>query len=195
MQGEILANEWNENKAILDKNNDDILQYILLKGTTNSDVSTERSNSVIEKLKDSGINLRELATVDAFWDKDFAESATDSLYLKYDGTIEAIISNNDAMAIGAVASLQKHGYNKGDPSKYISVVGIDGLKEAKELVDKGMMTGTVNQDLDILADSLYSVGTNLIYNADSLKNVPYKLVNGKIVVTLPYSIYTKTIKE
>lgn len=54
-----------------------------------------------------------------------------------------------------------------------------------------MMTGTVSQDLDNLADSLYNVGINLIYNEYSLKNVPYKLVNGKMVVTLPYSKYTK----
>jgi methyl-galactoside transport system substrate-binding protein len=191
LQGEILANEWNKNKNILDKNNDNVLQYILLKGATNSLVANERTNAVISKLKDSGINLQELAAVNAFWDKNFAESAIDSLYLKYDGTIDAIISNNDAMAIGAIASLQKYGYNKGDTSKYIPVVGIDGLKEAKDLIDKGMMTGTISQDLDILAESLYNVGINIIYDEDSLKNVPYKLVNGKIVVTLPYSIYTK----
>jgi methyl-galactoside transport system substrate-binding protein len=191
LQGEILANEWNKNKNILDKNNDNVLQYILLKGATNSLVTTERTNAVIAKLKDSGINLQELATVNALWDKDFAESAINSLFLKYDGEIEAITSNNDAMAIGAVASLQKYGYNKGDNSKYIPIVGIDGLKEAKDLIAKGMMTGTVSQDLDILADSLYNVGMNLIYNEDSLQSVPYKLVNDKIVVTLPYSIYTK----
>ena len=195
LQGEILATEWNKNKNILDKNNDNVLQYILLKGTTNSLVTTERTNAVIAKLKDSGINLQELDSVNAFWDKDFAESAIGSLYLKYDGAIEAIISNNDAMAIGAVASLQKYGYNKGDNSKYIPVVGIDGLKEAKDLIDKGIMTGTVSQDLDILADSLYNVGMNLIYNEDSLQSVPYKLVNDKIVVTLPYSIYTKQSKN
>lgn len=191
LQGEILANEWNKNKNVLDKNNDNILQYILLKGATNSLVANERTNAVIAKLKDSGVNLQELAAVNAFWDKNFAESSIDSLYLKYDGTIEAIISNNDAMAIGAIASLQKYGYNKGDNSKYIPVFGIDGLKEAKDLIDKGMMTGTASQDLDILAESLYNVGMNLIYDENSLKNVPYKLVNGKIVVTLPYSIYTK----
>jgi ABC-type sugar transport system, periplasmic component len=95
------------------------------------------------------------------------------------------------MAIGAINSLQKYGYNKGDNSKYIPVVGIDGLKEAKDLIDKDMMTGTVSQDLDILANSLYNVGMKLIYNEDSLQNIPYKLVNGKIVVTLPYSKYTK----
>lgn len=99
------------------------------------------------------------------------------------------------MAIGAVTSLQKYGYNKGDDSKYIPVVGIDGLKEAKELIDKGMMTGTVSQNLDTMAETIYNVGINLIYNADSLQNVNYKLVDKKIVFTLPYSLYTKQSKN
>jgi ABC-type sugar transport system, periplasmic component len=167
------------------------MQYIILKGISSSKISEERTNSVIAKLKNSGINIQELASVNAFWDKEIAEDAINSLFLKYDGTIEAIISNNDAMAIGAINALQKYGYNKGDNSKYIPVVGIDGLKEAKDLIDKGMMTGTVSQDLDNLAESLYNVGINLIYDEDSLQNVPYKLVNGKMVVTLPYSKYTK----
>ena len=139
--------------------------------------------------------MQQLEHITAFWDKNLAESAMDSLFLKYDGKIEAIISNNDAMAIGAITSLQKYGYNKGDNSKYIPVVGIDGLKEAKELIDKGMMTGTVSQDFNVLADSIYNVGTNLIYKADSLQNVDYKLVDGKIVFTLPYSPYTKQSKN
>ena len=50
------------------------------------------------------------------------------------------------MAIGAVEALQAYGYNKGDKSKNILVVGFDGLTEAKDLIDKGMMTGTIVQD-------------------------------------------------
>ena len=50
------------------------------------------------------------------------------------------------MAIGAIEALQKYGYNKGDKSKYIPVVGIDGIPEAKDLINKGFMTGTVIQD-------------------------------------------------
>lgn len=63
--------------------------------------------------------------------------------LRYGDKIEAIISNNDAMAIGAIEALQKYGYNKEDKSKYIPVFGIDGIPAAKDLINKGVMTGTV----------------------------------------------------
>ena len=86
----------------------------------------------------------------------------ESLFLRYGGKIEAIISNNDAMAIGAIKALQKYGYNKGDKSKYIPVVGIDGIPEAKDLINKGIMTGTVSQDPNETAEALYTVGMNLV---------------------------------
>lgn len=65
------------------------------------------------------------------------------MFLRYNGKIEAIISNNDAMAIGTIEALQKYGYNTGDMSKYITVVGVDGLAESIDLIDKGLMTGTI----------------------------------------------------
>ena len=39
--------------------------------------------------------------VNADWSKELAKNSIKSLFLKYDGRIEAIIANNDAMAIGA----------------------------------------------------------------------------------------------
>ena len=53
------------------------------------------------------------------------------------------------MAIGAIESLQKYGYNSGDKTKNIAVAGIDGLPEAKDLIDKGFITGTVIQYMKV----------------------------------------------
>ena len=69
------------------------------------------------------------------------------MLLKYSDKIEAIISNDDSMAIGAVQALQKYGYNTGNKSKVIPVVGIDGVPEAIELISKGFMLGTALQTL------------------------------------------------
>jgi methyl-galactoside transport system substrate-binding protein len=63
--------------------------------------------------------------------------------LGYNRKIEAIIANNDNMAIGAIEALQKYGYNKGDKNKTITVVGIDAILEARDLIKKVFMTGTV----------------------------------------------------
>jgi ABC-type sugar transport system, periplasmic component len=95
------------------------------------------------------------------------------------------------MAIGAIKALQKYGYNTGDKSKYVSVVGIDAIPEARDLVDKGIMTGTVIQDSESLAEGLYKVGVNLVNGEDPIANTNYKVVNGLIEIPVKYQQYVR----
>ncbi len=190
-QGKILVNIWNTDKKALDKNNDDILQYVLLRGPTNNIGANVRTNYVISTINDAGIQTQQLALVNADWLKELAKNSIDSLFLKYDGRIEAIIANNDAMAIGAIEALQKYGYNKGDNSKNIAVVGMDGLPEAKDLVDKGIMTGTVIQESKAFAEALYKVGMNLVQNLNPIENTNYEIVKGSIMIPISYEEYVK----
>ena len=186
-EGKILVNLWNTNKEALDRNGDNILQYVLLKGEKGNPVTVERSTYVVSTINDSGIKTQELASINSNWSKELAKNNLDSLLLRYAGKIEAIISNNDAMAIGAFEALQKYGYNAGDKTKNIAVVGIDGLPEAKDLIDKGVMTGTVIQDMKVFAEGLYSIGMNLINNENPLENTNYKIEDGEIII--PRSSY------
>jgi methyl-galactoside transport system substrate-binding protein len=191
IQGKILVNLWNTNKKALDKNGDNILQYVLLKGETDNPMAIGITKSVISTINDSGIKTQQLALINANWLKEFAKDSMESLFLTYDGKIESIIANNDAMAIGAIEALQKYGYNSGDKSKNIAVVGIDAIPEAKDLIDKGLMTGTVVEDPKILAEAFYNVGMNLLNNLNPIENTNYKVVDGEIVVPFPFQEYIK----
>jgi len=190
LQGKILVDKWNTNKEALDKNNDNILQYVLLKGEVNNPYAIERSNDAISAINAAGIQTEQLALANANWFRDIARTAVDNLFLKYDGKIEAIIANNDAMAIGAIDALQKYGYNKGDKNKNTAVVGIDGLQEAKDLIDKGLMTGTLLQNTKMVAEAFYNIGMNLVNNENPIANTNYKLDNGVITVPESYLEYT-----
>jgi ABC-type sugar transport system, periplasmic component len=190
LQGKILVDKWNTDKKFLDKNNDNILQYILLKGEANNPYAIERTNDVISTINGAGIQTEQLALVNANWFRELAKTSVDNLFLKYDGRIEAIIANNDAMALGAIEALQKYGYNKGNKNKNIAVVGIDGLEEAKNLIDKGLMTGTLIQDTKLVAEAFYNIGMNLINNENPIANTPYKLDNGIITIPESYKPYT-----
>ena len=77
----------------------------------------------------------------------------------------------------------------GDKSKNILVVGFDGLPEAKDLIDKGMMTGTITQDPTTVSEALYTIGMNLVNNVDPLENTNYKLGSAGIVVEFPHYEY------
>jgi methyl-galactoside transport system substrate-binding protein len=191
VQGKIIVDLWNNNKSLIDKNGDDILQYVLLKGPSDDPQVVDRTKYAISTINEAGIKTQELAAVNANWLEDLAKSSIDNLFLKLYGKVEAIISNNDAMAIGAIKSLQNFEYNKGDKTKEIAVVGIDGLPEARELVDKGFMTGTVIQESRVGAEFLYTVGMNLINNLEPTENTDYKTVEGEILIPYPYEPYVK----
>ena len=189
-EGTILVDLWNRNKKAIDKNGDDVLQYVLLQGETDDPQTIDRSKYVVSKINDSGIKTEQLELIHTNWSKELAKGAIDNLFLKYNVKIEAIISNNDEMAIGAIEALQKYGYNKGDKSKNIAVVGIDGLPEAKDLIDKGLMTGTVIQDQNVAAEMFYTIGMNLISNLNPTENTNYEIVNGEIIIPYLYDTYT-----
>jgi ABC-type sugar transport system, periplasmic component len=188
-QGNIIVDLWKSNKNALDKNGNDVLEYILLQGPTNDPQVVDRTKYAISTINDAGIKTKELAVANASWNKELARTSIDNLFLRYDGNIEAIISNNDAMAVGAIEALQKYGYNKGDKLKNIVVVGIDGLQEAKELIDNGVMTGTVIQDPKVNSQLLYTVGVNLVNNSSPTENTNYQIVDGQIIIPFPYDTY------
>jgi len=193
LEGKIIVDVWNSDKKNIDKNGDNILQYIMLEGKRDDQTAIDRTQYSVSAINDAGIKTQQLALQFANWDKEIAKNAIESLFLKYDGAIEAIIANNDAMAIGAIEAMQTYGYNKGDKSKNIVVVGIDGLPEAKDLIDKGIMTGTIVHDPNAASEIFYTIGMNLINNVDPLENTNYKLSDSGVTVTIPYYEYTNKV--
>lgn len=191
IQGKILADEWNSKKNILDKNKDNIMQYVLLKGPVNNLETIARTKYSLQTINDLGIKTQELSSIICNWNEECARTALESNLLTLNGKIEAIISNNDSMAIGAIKALQKYGYNTGDNSKYIPVVGIDALPEAQALIKQGAMTGTVIQDPQISSNAIYTIGMNLISGNPPLDGTNYKFDETGIVVELPFSEYLK----
>jgi len=191
MEGKLLVNEWNSRKQLIDKNHDNILQYVMLKGKIGSPLANLRTKYSLSAFRDAGIKTEEIASYNCEWLQDCAEISIESLFLKYGNKIEAIISNNDAMAIGAVEALQKYGYNKGDATATIPVVGIDGMPGAKDLIEKGFMAGTVVVEPHDVAQALYSIGMNLASGRPPLLNLNYKFDDTGFTVHLPYKEYTK----
>jgi methyl-galactoside transport system substrate-binding protein len=188
-QGNIIVDLWNKNKKALDKNGNGVLEYVLLQGPTNDPQVVDRTKYAISTINDAGIKTQQIAVVNASWNRELAKTSLNNLLLRYGGNIEAIISNNDAMAIGAIEALQNFGYNKGDEFKNIAVVGIDGLQEAKDLIDKGFMTGTVIQDPKVQSELLYTIGVNLVNNLSPIENTNYQIVDGQVIIPFPYDTY------
>ncbi|WP_160684029.1 galactose ABC transporter substrate-binding protein [Clostridium sp. C2-6-12] len=194
LEGKLVVDAWNSDKSNIDKNKDGILQYVMLQASNNLPIAVTRTKSAISTIDSAGIRTEELALVNSNFDKEIAKESIKSLFLRYSNNIEAIISNNDSMAIGAIEALQTYGYNIGDKSKNIIVVGIDRTQEAKDLIDKGFMTGTVGHDPRSLAYTAYTVGLNLYSGKEPLEGVNYKIEDNGIEVRIPSEVYKKQVK-
>lgn len=189
LQGKMIADYWDANKEIMDKNNDNIMQYIMIKGRRTSYESDVRTNNCLSEINKAGIKTQELASVVANWDEQLAKDAIESLFLSYGGKVEAIIANNDGMAIGAVKALQKYGYNIGDKEKNISVFGNSQLPEAKDLIEKGFMAGSVSESPRAIADALYTVGMNLVSGINPIEGTNYKFDKSGVIIPIQSQEY------
>jgi len=172
-QGKVIMQGIKENK-IIDKNGNGFIDYLLLMDDESNKETAIRSDSVINYLKENNIILNEIERVNSNFDRDEARERISGLLIKYVDNVDLIIANNDEMAIGAIEAIQNIGYNKGDSQRYISVVGIDGIEKAINLIDKGFMEGTVIQDAKEMARVISEIGFNLSKGINPLENLDYK---------------------
>lgn len=188
IKSEMIINEMKKGN-IKDKNKNDSLDYILLEGEVDNVEAQLRSECVIRALNENGIKTNEIASEICNWEKECAKEKINSLFDKYGDNIEVIISNNDDMAVGAVLALQEKGYNLGDSNKFISVVGIGGTDEVREMIKKGFMTGTVIQDAKEKAKILYKIVLNLAEGKKALQDTEYKFDITGVGVRMPFNGY------
>lgn len=185
LQGKIIINLWNNNRNAIDLNGNGVLEYVILRGQQTNIGAYEITESVISTIENAGIKTKQLQSIIANWDIKLARDSISSLFLKYGTGMEAILANNDEMAIGAVEALQKYGYNLGDKKKTIVVVGIDAIPKAQELIKKGFMAGSVFQDPSKLAKAIYTIGMNVYERKEPLSGTPYKFDDTGVAVRIP----------
>lgn len=189
LQGKIIINLWNNNREAIDLNGNGVLEYAILRGQQTNIGVQQITKAVILTIENAGIKTKQLSSSIANWDRKLARESTSTLFLQYGTGLEAILANNDEMAIGAMEALQKYGYNLGDKKKTITIAGIDATPEAQELIKKGFMAGSVYQDPSELAKAIYAIGMNVYEGKEPLSGTPYKFDEIGIAVRLKYKEY------
>lgn len=192
LQGELIYNLLKDGEINLSA--DKILSYIMLEGKIDSESALDRTYYSISTLNSLGVKTNELALIPCQWNRECAKTEVESIFIRYGDTIELIISNNDAMALGAIDALQKYGYNLKGGTKKIPVVGIDAIEEAQQAIKNGIMSGTVLQKPEDTANAIYSIGLNLFYNKPPLDNTIYKYSEPNLI-RLPYYKYEPWIQH
>ena len=126
-----------------DINGDGKITYIMCKGDPENIDAQYRTEYSIKALTDAGKEVECLYEYLDNWDQTTAQQDVANALAQYGEKIEVVFCNNDAMALGALQSLQQAGRTVG---KDVYLVGVDALSEAVQNVVDGNMTGTVLND-------------------------------------------------
>ncbi|MBR0600453.1 substrate-binding domain-containing protein [Sinanaerobacter chloroacetimidivorans] len=130
LQGEFLVEKMGEKGGV------GILMGIL--SNEGAVKRTEGNESVLSKYPDIKILAKETGE----WQYDKGMAITENWLTAYGDQLNAILANNDGMAIGALQALEAAGRDD------VIVVGVDAIPDAVNLVAEGKLDATVLQDAD-----------------------------------------------
>ena len=186
MEGELLA-EYLKANPKYDKNKDKKLQFVMLMGENGHQDMILRSEYSVKALKDAGIDSVQIVGAIANWDKLQAMNIMNAFIMSIGPeNIEAVLANNDEMALGAIEALKANDYNKGNPDMYIPVVGVDANASALDAMNRGEMLGTVLNDADGQGAAAVKLAVMLAKGQDVSKEV----TDGKYI-WVPYQKVTR----
>lgn len=165
--------------AVIDRNGDGIIGYVLCIGDVGHNDSNARTRGIREALgtwngtyaagdvREGSANvggttmrvveLQSLAmtgTDGSTWNANAATDAMLNWATQFGDAIDMVVSNNDGMAMGC---LQASNYPAGVP-----IFGYDANADAVDAIGRGTLTGTVSQNVDAQAAGVLQVIRNLL---------------------------------
>lgn len=185
MQGEILKNLCRKEFSAIDRNNDGKIQYVMLEGEFGHQDALLRTEYVIQTIMNAGFSVERLGDEAANWNRAQAETKMHGWLEEYGESIEVVFANNDEMALGAIEALKKEGITE---DTWPLVLGIDGIQEALEAIEREEMTGTVLNDAKGQAKSMLELAYSITTQKELEPGI--ELVDGKYI-RLPHKIVTK----
>lgn len=192
MEGEIVAEYWKAHPEA-DKNGDGVLQYVMLKGEPGHQDAELRTKFSVQAIEDAGIKVEKVAEDTAMWDRVKGQEKMAAFLSSKGDKIEAVIANNDDMALGAIEALKAAGYFK--DNKFMPVVGVDATDPAMQALKDGTLLGTVLNDATNQGKATVELMRVLAAGETPTKeNTGFEITDGKYV-WIPYQKVTQESKQ
>lgn len=182
MQGELIA-DYIKNNPGVDKNGDGRIQYVILEGEMGHQDAIVRTESVTESMKNNSLQIEKLSCQIANWNRAQAQNRMTQLIGQYKNSIELVIANNDAMALGAMDAYEKLGVTESNVPAFF---GVDGTDDGLEAVQQSKLAATVYNDKEGQARAMAQLAY-LAATGGSMKNIKFE---DKKYVYLPYEKVT-----
>ena len=155
LQSQILIDAYIADKEKIDKNNDGILQYVLLEGEMGHQDTIIRSELSISKLTQYGIKMEKLQNGTANWERSQAKALMLQWLEVHGDNIEVVICNNDDMALGASDAVEEMEIGN------ITILGIDATSDGIQAVKDGKLLGTIDCNCHEQGNSIFKLASSL----------------------------------
>ncbi|CAK4863471.1 unnamed protein product [Aphanomyces euteiches] len=189
MEGQIIVDYFKAHPEA-DKNKDGIVQYVMLKGEPGHQDAELRTKFSVKAIEDAGMKVEKLAEDTAMWDRVKGQEKMAAFLAANGDKIEAVITNNDDMALGAIEALKAKGYFTN--GKFMPVVGVDATAPALKALEDGTLLGTVLNDAKNQGTATFNIANALAEGKTPDKeNTSYDVTDGKYV----WVAYKKITKE
>ena len=181
MVAELFTGQFRGSK--FDKNDDGIVQLVILKGEQGHQDAEKRTDNCVARLKELGFEVDVLAIEVADWNRRDGYEAMRRLYIQFGNEIELVFSNNDDMALGAIDYLLDEGVfstNRKVEDQPLVIVGVDGTAVGLEAIENGLLYGTVNNDAVKQSDAVLTL-MDFILNDRELSDFPFTITRGHYI--------------
>lgn len=208
MQGEMIGEYVLANYDAIDLNHDGVISYVMFKGQEGNMEAIARTQYGVEdadailtgagkaalSFYDPNNANKYLVDQNGSWSAQAANDYMNTILSQYNlangNMVELVIANNDDMANGAVNALQSAGFNNpGTSAITIPVFGVDATDTAKDLIDRGMMTGTIKQDAEGMANAIAAIAVNDLSGLAAFTGIDSSMLEGSWKVAIPYGFY------
>lgn len=136
-------------------------------GVTGAVLRNDGIASVLEKYPD----IKVLNSKPADWYRDKAMELMEN-WIQLGDKIDAVVSHNDEMALGAYDALEAAGITD------VPVIGIDGIEAAVKSVGEGKMKASILQDSKTIGEKAIDVAIDLANGktVDKEYDIPYQII-------------------
>ncbi len=207
LQGKMIGEYLIKNYSACDLNGDGKISYVMFKGQQGNAEAEARTKYAVEECNkilsangkpniefyDKANTNKYLVDQNGTWSSGAANTYMKTILTGYNESsknmVELVISNNDEMALGAIAALSESGYNTGK-GKSIPVFGVDATEAAKAQIKAGCMAGTVKQDSAGMAKAIVTVAQNFEAGLNPTNNIDKDNIVADQRINIPYSVYT-----
>ena len=140
MQGELLKDLWKKQSETLDWNGNGMLDYVLVEGEESHFDAIRRTSGFLEAGAELPLNQK--GNILAEWKRGLAYEKFAALDEETVQNVEAVICNNDDMALG------EYDYYKEKNLKLPVIIGINNSEEMHQKIMSGEMYGTIDNKME-----------------------------------------------